>query len=898
MSELPSGTVTFLFSDVEGSTRLAQEHAESWPDLLRRHQDIVRAAIAAHGGEEVSTEGDSFFVAFDVPHEALAAAVEIQRGLAAEPWLEGAELRVRIGIGTGEADIRDGTYVGVAVHRAARIAQAGHGGQILVSSATRMLAESHLPAGTALRALGTHRLKDLDTPEAIHQLDIEGLPDGFPPIRTLAPASSLPAPATRFLGREREIAEVSELLSSSRLLTLTGPGGTGKTRLSLAVAAAVADRFPDGVAFVPLGEITQLELVLPSIAHELGLPDRGGAQPMERILAHLAARRMLLVLDNFEHIVDAAPEVAELLSGAPQVAVLVTSRSALRVYGEREYPVPPLSTPDPARLPALDALARYEAVALFVDRAQAAQPSFALTDANAAAVAEICHRLEGLPLAIELAAARIKLLSPRAIRDRLTKRLDLLAGGARDLPARQQTLRGAIEWSHELLDDGDRRIFAALGVFVGGAGFEAVEEVCRDLDVDVLECLASLVDKSLVRRDDGADGEVRFTMLETIREYALERLEGTGAAEDVRARHAAWYLDLAERAAAVIMGPDRRRWLDVLEQEHGNLRAALGWATRTGRADLALRLASALWRFWQMRGHLVEGLERTRAAIAAADEDEDPACLARALDAAGGLAYWMGDGQTAAGFYEQELELQRRLGDRRGEAWALYSLAFTDMYWGSLRDGHFNAANLVRARERVAAAVAINREIGDELGLAQALWAEANALWSLAPPVDSDDFRVGRRNAEEARRIFAKHGDSFMEAWATYTAALSQIRLGDVPGALRALATTLRVFHDAGDVTGYVLVLDGMAHAYALLGDELRAARLAAAVNVLEERTGTGLNPPNREVLGFKPETLRRTPELAAAWNEGRLLETDAAVRLALEGVPVASPAGEASSGG
>ena len=883
MTELPTGTVTFLFSDIEGSTRLAQEHPRDWPDLLARHRELLRSSFIAYGGVEVGTEGDSFFVAFPSAAGAVAAAVDGQRALAEEAWPQGLQLRVRMGIHTGEAAVQDGTYVGLAVHRAARIGNAGNGGQVLLSGASRALVLDSLPSGVTLRAMGEHLLRDLEHAEELSQLVIEGLPNDFPTIRTLdSTPNNLPVQATTFFGRDEEIAEVAELLASSRLLTLTGPGGTGKTRLSLQVAAAAADRFGDGVFFVPLGMISQVELVLPSIAHELGMPDRGGSKPMERLQTHLRDRTVLLVLDNFEQIIPAGPEIAELLAAAPRLTVLVTSRSPLHVYGEHEYPVPPLRVPDPARLPALAALSQYESVALFLDRAQAALPTFAITNENAPAVAEICYRLDGLPLAIELAAARIKLLSPQAILERLAKRLDLLSGGARDLPARQQTLRGAIEWSYDLLDDGDRRVFAAFATFVGGAAFDAIEAVCAEPDLDLFECLASLVDKSLVRRADGADGEARFNMLDTIRDYAAERLEDSGQRDNLRERHAEWYLGLAERLSGLIMGPDKGRWLDRLQEEHGNLRAAHAWAVDTGHVEMAMRLVGSLWRFWQMRGFLAEGLDRTRAAIAMPNAENHPECLVRALDAAGGLAYWMADGETASEYYLREIELLRELGDRAGEAWALYSLSFTEMYWGTAVDNRFHPEHVARARGHIEAAVGIYREIGDEVGLARALWAEANVVWSLYPPVDSEDFAEGERALDEALQTFRRVNDTFSTAWTLYTLSLNDIRRDRDDLAGERLTEALRVFEDAGDVSGYVLVLDAIAFLVLRAGDRERAARLSGAVSALEQRTGTGLNPPNRVNLGFDPEPLRTDPATAAAWEEGERMSTDAAIRYAL----------------
>jgi predicted ATPase/class 3 adenylate cyclase len=884
MPELPSGTVTFLFSDIEGSTRLAQEQPGAWPELLRRHGELMRAAFAAHDGVEVGTEGDSFFAAFASASGAVAAAAEAQLALAAEPWPEASAIRVRIGMHTGEAIVRDGTYVGVAVHRAARIGQAAHGGQVVLSAATASLVVDRLPVGASLIALGHHRLRDLDGAEELSQLVIDGLPSEFPPLRTVDVApNNLPSPATSFFGRELELKQVAELMRDARLLTLTGPGGTGKTRLSLQVAAAVADRYPDGVSFVPLGSITGPELVIPAIAREVGLPDRGGSKPMERLQAHLQGRRVLLVLDNFEQVASAAPEIGELLSAAPAVSILVSSRSPLHVYGEREYPVPPLEVPDPRHLPDLEALSRYASIALFVDRARAAVPSFVITSENAAAVARICHRLDGLPLAIELAAARIKLLGPDAIVERLGKSMSLLAGGARDLPARQQTLRGAIAWSHDMLDAGDRAIFAALSTFVSGASLDAIEAVCSEPDLDVFECLESLVDKSLVRREEQVEGDIRFGMLETIREFARERLAETGREPEVRRRHAGWYLDLAERVQPQIMGAEKGRWLDLLDVEHDNLRAAIGWAMDAGEVETAMRLVSALWRFWQMRGHLAEGLGHAAAATAMPDADRYPECLARALDAAGGLAYWMADGERASAFYERALDLHRELGNRAGEAWVLYSLAFTEMYWGAASEATaFDLEHLVRARERMEEAVSIYREIGDRVGTAQALWGEANISWGLAPPVGTEEFEHGRRNLAEALATFEDVGDSFMTAWTRYTMAMHDIRLGDLDVARNRLRDVLRVFHEAGDVSGYVLVLDGLAFVALQAGDPERAARISGAVSVLERRTGTGLNPPNRAVLGFDPSELR-TDALSAPWAEGEAMSPNEVIAYALE---------------
>ena len=479
MPELLTGTVTFFFSDIEGSTRLLRANPEGWPALLARHQDLLRAAFAATGGNEVGTEGDSFFVAFPTAPAAIAAAVEAQRALAAEPWPDDGEVLVRIGLHTGEASLSAKTYVGLHVHRASRIASVGHGGQVLLSDATRSLALEALPAGVGLRDLGEHRLKDLEHPERLWQLVIDGLQNEFPAVSSLdATPNNLPTRLTTFLGREAEIEGIGSLLAESRLLTLTGPGGTGKTRLSLEVAGRALRHYPDGVWFVELAPISDPELVLSTIAQTIGLPERGGRPPIDRLVDFLGTRRTLIVLDNFEQVLGAGASVNQLLTACPNLSVLTSSRSALQVSGEQEYPVPPLDLPDPANLPPLSQLSQYEAVALFIERARAVKPGFEVTNENAPAVAEICVRLDGLPLAIELAAARIRVLTPQAMLGRIGDRLGLLSAGARDLPARQQTLRSAIAWSHDMLDETDRAIFACLAVFVGGAGLEVIESVC------------------------------------------------------------------------------------------------------------------------------------------------------------------------------------------------------------------------------------------------------------------------------------------------------------------------------------------------------------------------------------------------------------------------------------
>jgi predicted ATPase/class 3 adenylate cyclase len=877
MSTLPTGTVTFFFSDIQGSTTLAERLGDAWPALLEAHREIIRSAIRAAGGFEVGTEGDSFFVAFASAPAAVTAAVETQRALAAHGWPDQAQVRVRIGLHTGEATLAPDAadnYVGLDVHRAARIAAAGHGGQVLLSESTRVLTEQSLLAGVTLRDLGERRLKDLTRPERIHQLVIEGIPADFPPLKTLdATPNNLPTQLSSFLGRERELREIVDLLAQARLLTLTGPGGTGKTRLSLQVGARVADRYPDGVFFVPLSSLRDPELVPPTIAQELGLADRGGLSPMESVTEHVRRRKMLLILDNFEQVTDAAPRVSELLAAAPDLKVLATSRSGLRLYGEREYPVPPLGVPDPSHPGSPESLSQYEAVALFIERAVAVKPGFAVTNENAPAVAEISARLDGLPLAIELAAARINVLTPQAMLTRLGNRLALLSGGLRDRPERQQTLRGAIDWSYELLDEGERALFRRLAVFSGGARLDAIESVCpgEDLGIDILDGLTSLIDKSLLRQVSDPDGEPRFLMLGTIREYANERLEESGNAQALHRSHAEHYTALATQAAPELMGDDKRTWLDWLEADRDNLRAAADWAVEHEDAPLALRMVADMWRFAQMRGYLVEGADRTRRALALPSEGVDPALRAGALEALGGLYWWMGAFDKCAATYRECLELRQQIGDKAAIAEAWYNLSFPLGFTAELE----RREELADAFDAVEHARSLYEELGDRGGLAKAEWAFLTIGWR------SEEFDVARKHGEAAEVLSRELGDKFMLGWTLYDLGLLDVR-EKRPTARARLTEALQIFADARDVSGYVLVLDAFAAMALNEGDEDRAARISGAVANLEHATGTGLNPSNRILSGYDPMFLQDKAETRDAWREGMKLTPEEAIAYAL----------------
>jgi predicted ATPase/class 3 adenylate cyclase len=616
MHELPTGTVTLLFSDIEGSTRLLHLLGKRYADVLAECRRLLRAAFHQHHGHEVDTQGDAFFVTFARATDAVMAAVAIQCTLASHSWPDGVTVRVRMGLHTGEPERSSEGYVGLDVHRAARIMSAGHGGQVLLSQVTRDLLEQSLPADVSLQDLGEHRLKDLGYPTHLYQLVIPDLEANLPPLKTLdSYAHNLPIQPTPFIAREREVTNVQQQLlrQEVRLLTLTGPGGVGKTRLGLQVAAEASDQFPNGTWFVSLAPLSDPDQVIPTIAETLAVREVAGQSQLEHLKASLRERRMLLLLDNFEHVVSAATQVADLLGACPRLKMLVTSREALHVRAEREFPVPALAVPDPKHLPDPVTLSQYEAVALFIERAQAIKPDFQVTNANAPAVAEICARLDGLPLAIELAAARTRLLPPQALLNRLGQRLQLLTSSLRDAPARQHTLRKTIQWSYDLLLPEEQHIFRSLSIFVNGCTLETVEAISNALGVQsaTLDEVTSLVDKNLLQQKAVEEEEPRFTMLETIREFGLEALAASQEMDATRQAHASYYLALAEEAAPELTGPRSAVWLKRLEREHDNLRAALAWSlepAQTGSSpDLALRFGETLREFWEVRGLYTEG---------------------------------------------------------------------------------------------------------------------------------------------------------------------------------------------------------------------------------------------------------------------------------------------------
>ncbi|HET9345695.1 MAG TPA: tetratricopeptide repeat protein [Candidatus Limnocylindrales bacterium] len=892
----PVGTVTFLFTDIEGSTRLAQSlPLREWTEVLARHRTLIRGAIQSAGGHEEKTEGDGIFAVFERVDQGVAAAVEAQRRLAAEAWPDGVEVNVRMGLHTGDGALdADDEYVGADVHRAARVAGAGHGGQVLLSQTAASLVFDSLPTGVELRDLGEHRLKDL-RPERICQLTIDGLRAEFPPIRSIdSRPNNLPTQLTSFVGREAELAEASRLLESTRLLTLTGPGGTGKTRLSLQLAADVADRYPGGTFFVPLEPVRDPAFVASAIASAIGLVESGARSPRDVVVEWIGDRRVLLVLDNFEQVIDGAPVVGELLRSCPNLAVIATSRAPLRVSGEQEYPVPGLPVPldilalselqklnlqSGERSLAAESITQYEAVRLFIARAVAVRPDFAVTNDNAPAVAGICARLHGMPLAIELAAARVKLLQPDAILQRLEHQLNLLASGSRDVPERQQTLRGAIAWSHDLLDAGERRLFARLAVFVGGCDLATAERVCgpaQDVGVDILDGLMSLADQSLVKSEE-VDGETRFRQLDTIREFAAERLAADGEQAEIEGRHTAAFLALAEEAAPHLSGADQRLWLGRLERDHDNIRAVLARATAAADAGVACRLGFAMWRYWQKRGHLAEAARRLDAIAREPWSRSDKVLRAKLMEAVGGVAWWQADPDRMSAAYGEALALWREIGDKREIANALYNASF--QY--AINAERHNPDPTGEGMAMMTEALALYREVGDERGIANVLWGMGNIdYFAAAGDQGIAEFR-------EALEIFERVGDRTMAAWSQHMLGSSLLRLGRFDEAGPILRQAIRLFHDAGDVSGLTLVLDDLASEAIGLGDLQRGARLWGAARAVSSAGGVGL----ADMIDTQFEIYHR-PNVAAIVDraeleqhaaEGRTMSIDESVAYALE---------------
>jgi predicted ATPase len=818
MATLPIGTVTFLFTDIEGSTRLLSEIGEEYAGVLAEHRGVLRDAFARHGGAEVDTQGDAFFVAFSRASDAVAAASDASAALAPGP------VQVRMGIHTGEPMLTEGGYVGLDVHRAARVCAAGHGGQVLLTETTRSLV-----TGFEFRSLGEHRLKDLSEPQRLYQL---GSAD-FPPLRTLD-ATNLPIVASSLLDREVEIRELVDLFSNgSRLITVTGPGGTGKTRLALQVASELVGSVDGGVFWVPLADLSDAGLVLPTIAQTLGGSDELTASARER--------NALLLLDNAEHLLEAAASIAELLAAAPRLRLLVTSRAPLRLAGELEYSLEPLPDDD--------------AVMLFLERARAVGRELR---ANGA-VEAICRRLDGLPLAVELAAARTKLLDPATLLHRLERALPLLTGGPRDAPERQRTLRAAIEWSHELLSPHQRQLFRRVSVFAGGFSLEAAEDICEaDLDT-----VAALVDLSLLK-PIGAD---RCLMLETIREYALEQLQACNEADALRDAHARMFTELVERARLELGGPDRARWEVRVETELPNVRAALAWVSER-RPDLLRRIARSLRIFWNTHGYLHEGRRWLESALESGAEGLERAEI---LGGLGAICRAMGDWKGAAAGAEERLDLARELGDAKNLSGALGLQAVLAEERG----------DLLRAEQLLQDRIGISRD-------------QREAGRPERQQGDYAEFLLRQGRYEEAANLFEeclatarKRGDMFLVG--RFTAVVGGLALveGRTEDAVRLLSDGVRILSGFGERFYTVWCMAALAEAFADLGAREKGVRLLGAGDAQLEQSGLALwaeGARRREVAVTGLRAALGEASFAALWAEGAAMSFNEAVEYALNG--------------
>jgi len=735
-----------------------------------------------------------------------------------------------------------------------------------------MLVADTLPDGVTLRHLGEHRLKDFDEPQSIHQLVIDELPDTFPPIKTLEIPTNLPTRLTSFVGRERELATVSELLKSARLVTLTGPGGTGKTRLALRVASDMLQRFDHGVFFVELAPITDPHLVPSVIGSTLGIGEEGPRPILETLKRELRDRTTLLVLDNFEQVVEAGSAIGAILGAAARVRALVTSRAPLQIEGEREAPVPPLGLPDPGRpLEPADAK-RYESVALFLDRAAAFDTSFALTQDNAQAVARICTLLDGLPLAIELAASRLRLLSPQALLERLDRSLALLASGSRDLPARQRTLRGAIAWSHDLLNEELRTLFRRLAVFAGGFTLETAQAICDpdgDIRIDLLDGLQSLLYASLVRRRTDQAGGVRFDLLQTIREFGLERLEEDDQADVIRRRHALYFLDLAQTAKPKLREPGFFQVVGGLAAEHENLRTAMAWAVANDQGEVALRMIEAFWRFWHFHGDLSAGRRWADQALALPSAAGRTNARAKALIGRGSLAYWQNDTAGALLDYEDALSILEAIAAPTETAEGRYNLAFVEPMRG----------NVGKAIELFRSSLARFQELGDRRGVADALFGLA-VMSRL-----QGDLDTARTSAEHALALHQDLGDVFGLTGELYVLGRVAAETGDLDTARRHYLETLENMELIGERTGIALIFDNLANVANLGGRPQVALRLAGAAEALKELVG-GEAPPELIHLPdarAQARALLSEGEIDVAWAEGRAMSMEEAIAYARE---------------
>jgi predicted ATPase/class 3 adenylate cyclase len=880
-TRLPSGTVALLFSDIEGSTALLARLGNAYRDALDAQRRILRQAWSQHGGVEMGTEGDSFFVVFTTASAAVAGAVQAQRDLAAFGWPGGEQVKVRIGIHTGSPAVHDDGYVGMDVHRAARIAAAAHGGQIVVSEATARLMTDGLPADASLRNLGAHQLKDIAQAERLFQVSVPGLQADFRPLKTLGTVSSLPTPATPLVGRGDECAELVGLMRSPgvRLVTLTGPGGSGKSRLAVAVAGELTEEFPDGVFFVPLASVTTAEVMWTTIAEVLNLPAEARVPPI--LLEHVAHLSALLVLDNLEQLPGADAVVSQLLGAAAGVVAIATSRRPLHVGGEREHPVPPLELPGDASVALAE---RSGAVQLFVQQATMVRPSFALSEANVADVVDICRRLDGLPLAIELAAARSKLLSPAALAARLGTAMEL-RDAAVDRPTRQQNLRATIGWSYDLLTPTQQAVFRRLGVFAAGSDLDAVDDVtavCRN-GADTLELVADLVDASLVTVGEGPGGEPRVSLLETVRAYGQDQLRAADELDDARLRHASHFvtvveqLDSRRRGAVDQVLEGRTRF----ETEHENVREALEWALGSPdnaaalpstRVRLGLRLCAGSHRWWQDGGYYAEARRWLERATVLAGEEESPE-LARCLTGLTTVYGIQGDFARAEETATRSVTVWRRLTSHgRGDTEGLSS-ALTALGSCQLNIGHTDAA-----RKALEEAVAVAAEAGDT-------GAAANAMRVMAfAEASQQNFERAVELAEDAIGLYFELGDEYGAMRLRHSHACYLRLIGRADDARRQMQSLIPDVVRTADASILLVLAEDYGAVMAELGHHDLAATLLGAADMARERDGAPREPPQQAQIEA-PYALARS-NLADAWDRHYEVGRRMSIEEALSSLP------------
>lgn len=837
---LPEGRVTFLFTDVEGSTRLLEEHAAVYGAAIARHHELLEAAVEEAGGVVFETIGDAVYAAFADPTAAVDAAREAQLALADEDWGPLGAMRVRMGLHTGEVERRGSHYFGPALYRCARLTSTAHGQQVVLSNATAELVRTR-DGGWSLRDLGLHRLKDLDEPERVHQLVVPSLPSEFPPLRSSdGRPNNLPSDVKSFVGRREELDSIYGLVvdEGARVVTLTGTGGSGKTRLALRAAEAMLEPFNDGVFFVPLASLSDDALVASAIAQVLGIQDAAGRSRVDGLVTYLAGKELLLVLDNFEHVTAAAPDVVAVLEAAGNVSVLVTSRVPLRIQGEHELHVEPLRIPSADA--AFDELATAPSVQLFAQRAREIRTDFALTEANSAAVAELCRRLDGLPLAIELAASRTRLLSPDAMLERVDERLELLTGGPADAPARQRTLRDTISWSFDLLGERERRLFAELSVFRGGASLAAAEAVCGG--ENVLDALTVLSEHSLVVTRWNDLGEPRFTLLETIAEFARERLDELGETDELARRHAAYFAEFAELVKPFLYTDVRPPWLRRLADDRDNFRAVLGWCCDHDDASYGLRILGALWLwYWTAFG---EGLEWARRVLALPSASARTVERARALFTGEICAGGAGDMASMRLFSEEAVEICREVGDDATLALAL-----------ALGGGYPD--DWERVKRNNMEAIEVAARTGDP-------WVAAwSKMISGVCAMLMQDIALAREWSAEAMDEFEVLGDSWSRASGSMSLAFALIQFGELDQARAALDGSIETLVDVGDLkmANACAIAEAMIERFS--GDNDAAA--AAYARALELCVDGG-DPANAPVCleGLAAASLPTDPERAA----------------------------------